>query len=118
MSPPTSKPLVLIIEDETPIRQFLRNSLTEAGYRLAEADTGTQGLMLAQESPPDLVILDLGLPDVDGQEVLAQLREWLHAPIIIVSARDQESQKVEALDRGADDYLTKPFNTAELMARI
>jgi two-component system KDP operon response regulator KdpE len=118
MVTPIASPLVLVIEDETPIRQFLRNSLTEAGYRLVEANSGKQGLMLAQESPPDLVILDLGLPDVDGQEVLAQLREWLHSPIIIVSARDQESQKVEALDRGADDYLTKPFNTAELMARI
>jgi two-component system, OmpR family, KDP operon response regulator KdpE len=114
----TAKPLVLLIEDETPIRQFLRNSLTEAGYRLAEADSGKKGLLLAQQSPPDLVILDLGLPDIDGQDVLQQLRAWLQAPILIVSARDQEAQKVAALDHGADDYLTKPFNTAELLARI
>jgi two-component system, OmpR family, KDP operon response regulator KdpE len=113
-----AKPLVLIIEDETPIRQFLRNSLTEAGYRLAEADSGKKGLLLAQQSPPELVILDLGLPDIDGHDVLQQLRAWLQSPIIIVSARDQEAQKVAALDHGADDYLTKPFNTAELLARI
>jgi two-component system KDP operon response regulator KdpE len=113
-----TKPLVLVVEDEQPIRQFLRNSLTEAGYRLAEADSGKRGLLLAQQSPPDLVILDLGLPDIDGQEVLQQLRTWLMSPIIIVSARDQEAQKVAALDHGADDYLTKPFNTAELLARI
>jgi two-component system, OmpR family, KDP operon response regulator KdpE len=113
-----TKPLVLVVEDEQPIRQFLRNSLTEAGYRLAEAESGKRGLLLAQQSPPDLVILDLGLPDIDGQEVLQQLRAWLMSPIIIVSARDQEAQKVAALDHGADDYLTKPFNTAELLARI
>jgi two-component system, OmpR family, KDP operon response regulator KdpE len=113
-----TKPLVLIVEDEPPIRQFLRNSLTEVGYRLAEAESGKRGLLLAQQSPPDLVILDLGLPDIDGQEVLQQLRAWLMSPIIIVSARDQEAQKVAALDHGADDYLTKPFNTAELLARI
>ena len=118
MVAPATKPLVLVIEDETPIRQFLANSLTEAGYRLAEADSGKKGLLLAQQSPPDLVILDLGLPDIDGQEILKQLRAWLTAPIIIVSARDQEAQKVAALDHGADDYLTKPFSTAELLARI
>jgi two-component system KDP operon response regulator KdpE len=118
MSPPASKPLILIIEDETPIRLFLRNSLTEAGYRLTEAETGKQGLVLAEQTPPDVIILDLGLPDMDGQEVLRRLRSWLEAPIIIVSARDQEGQKVAALDHGADDYLTKPFNTAELLARI
>jgi two-component system KDP operon response regulator KdpE len=77
-----------------------------------------QALRLAAQQPPDLVILDLGLPDVDGQEVLKQLREWLHAPIIVLSARDQEAQKIAALDHGADDYLTKPFSTGELLARI
>jgi two-component system KDP operon response regulator KdpE len=118
MSPAASKPLVLIIEDETPIRLFLRNSLTEAGYRLAEAESAKQGLALAEQTPPDVIILDLGLPDMDGQEVLRKLRSWFEAPIIIVSARDQEGQKVAALDHGADDYLTKPFNTAELLARI
>src|SRR5437899_8840458 len=111
-------PLILLIEDELPIRRFLRASLTGDGYRLVEAETGQQGLRLAAQQPPDLVILDLGLPDLDGQEVLRQLREWLHAPVIILSVRDQEQQKVTALDNGADDYLTKPFSTGELLARI
>jgi two-component system KDP operon response regulator KdpE len=111
-------PLVLLFEDEQPIRRFLRAALGGQGYRLAEAETGAQGLRLAADEPPDVVILDLGLPDVDGQEVLRQLREWLTAPIIILSARDQETQKVAALDHGADDYLTKPFSTGELLARL
>lgn len=111
-------PLILLIEDELPIRRFLRASLAAEGYRLAEAETGAQGLKLAAQQPPDLVILDLGLPDMDGQDVLRQLREWLQAPIIILSVRDQEQQKVMALDSGADDYLTKPFGTGELLARL
>jgi two-component system KDP operon response regulator KdpE len=113
-----TSPQLLLIEDEAPIRRFLRTSLAGENYRLAEAETGAQGLRLATQQPPDLVILDLGLPDMDGQDVLRQLREWLHAPILILSARDQEKQKVAALDNGADDYLTKPFSTAELLARI
>src|SRR5947209_4540164 len=108
-------PLVLVIEDELPIRRFLRSSLAAENYRLAEAETGQQALRLAAQQPPDLVILDLGSPDMDGQEVLKQLREWLKAPILVLSARDQEKQKVAALDAGADDYLTKPFSTAELL---
>src|SRR5262245_50670421 len=110
--------LILLIEDELPIRRFLRTSLASEDYRLVEAETGQQAIRVAAQQPPDLVILDLGLPDVDGQDVLRQLREWLKAPIIILSARDQEKQKVMALDNGADDYLTKPFSTAELLARI
>ena len=113
-----TSPLVLVIEDELAIRRFLRTSLAGENYRLAEAETGAQAIRLAAQQPPDLVILDLGLPDMDGQEVLQQLREWLKAPIVILSARDQEKQKVAALDNGADDYLTKPFSTAELLARI
>src|SRR5437868_878102 len=113
-----TSPLVLVIEDELPIRRFLRTSLTGENYRVTEAETGQQAIRLAAQQPPDLVILDLGLPDMDGQEVLQKLREWLTAPIIILSARDQEKQKVAALDNGADDYLTKPFSTAELLARI
>jgi two-component system KDP operon response regulator KdpE len=109
---------ILVIEDELPIRKFLRASLTDAGYELDEAVTGKQGLLRASQKPPDLVILDLGLPDMDGQEVLKQLREWSSAPIIILSARDQEQEKVTALDNGADDYLTKPCSTPELLARI
>lgn len=114
----TPAPLLLLVDDELPIRRFLRAALAGAGYRLAEAETGQQALRLAVQQPPDLVVLDLGLPDLDGQEVLRQLREWLRAPVIVLSARDQEQQKVTALDNGADDYLTKPFATGELLARI
>lgn len=110
--------LVLIIEDEPPIRRFLRASLKAEGYRVVEAETGEEGLRLAVQQPPDLVILDLGLPAMDGQEVLRSLREWLTAPIIILSARDRERQKIEAIDAGADDYLTKPFGVGELLARM
>jgi two-component system KDP operon response regulator KdpE len=115
---PTNDPLVLVIEDETPIRRFLRASLTEEGYRVEEATSGEEGIRKAAAQPPDFVILDLGLPGLDGQDVLRRLREWLTAPIIILSARDQERQKVEALDAGADDYLTKPFGMGELLARM
>jgi two-component system KDP operon response regulator KdpE len=110
--------LALIIEDEPPIRHFLRASLTGENYRVAEASTGEEGLRLAIQQPPDLVILDLGLPDLDGQEVLRYLREWFTGPIIVLTARDQEQQKVAALDAGADDYVTKPFGMGELLARI
>src|SRR5438093_12609275 len=109
---------MLVIEDELPIRRFLRASLAAEGYRLVEAESGQQGLRLASQQPPELVILDLGLPDMEGQEVLKSLREWLTAPILVLSARDQESQKVQALDGGADDYVTKPFGIAELLARM
>lgn len=114
----STAPLILLIEDEATIRRFLRASLSTEEYRLVEAESGTLALRLAAQQPPDLVILDLGLPDMDGQDVLRQLREWLRVPIIVLSARDQEKQKVQALDSGADDYLTKPFSTAELLARI
>ncbi len=114
----SNTPLILLVEDELAIRRFLRASLPSESYRLEEAETGKQALRLAAQQPPDLVILDLGLPDIDGQDVLRQLREWLHAPIIILSARDQEQEKIAALDGGADDYLTKPFSTGELLARI
>ncbi len=111
-------PLILLIDDEQAIRRFLRAALVGSDYRLVEAETGEQGLRLAAQQPPDLVILDLGLPDMDGQEVLTRLREWLQAPIVILSVRDQDQQKINALDGGADDYLTKPFSTGELLARI
>lgn len=110
--------LILIIEDEQPIRRFLRASLANEGYRVHEATSGDEGLRAAASQPPDLVILDLGLPDVDGQEVLRRLREWLTAPIIVLTARDQEQQKITALDSGADDYVTKPFGMGELLARM
>src|SRR4051812_2871405 len=112
-----ASPLILVVEDELPIRRFLRAALAAEDYRIAEAQDGREAMRLAAQQPPDLVILDLGLPDADGQAVLRQLREWLRAPVIILSARDQEKQKVAALDGGADDYLTKPFGTAELLAR-
>ncbi len=115
---PSSNPLILIIEDEQPIRRFLRASLSDEGYRLNEASTGAEGLHVAQQPPPDLVILDLGLPDMDGQEIIRRLREWSKVPIIVLSARDQEAQKIQALDGGADDFVTKPFAIGELLARI
>ena len=100
------------------MRRYLRSFLSRLDYRLAEAATGEEALVAAAEAPPDLVLLDLGLPDMDGQEVLRRLREWLAAPIIVLSVRDQDKQKVMALNHGADDYLTKPFSTGELVARI
>ena len=111
-------PLILVVEDESPIRKFLRVSLTNEGYRLDEAETGKQALAKAASQPPDLVILDLGLPDMDGLDVLRNLREWLSAPVIVLSARGREGDKVAALDAGADDYLTKPFGVGELQARL
>ncbi len=113
-----TQPLVLIIEDEQPIRRFLSASLSDEGYRLNEATSGAEGLRVAQQHPPDLVILDLGLPDIDGQEIIQRLREWSKVPIIVLSARDQEAQKIRALDGGADDFVTKPFAIGELLARI
>ena len=114
----SNAPLILIVEDDPPIRRLLHSSLSDQDYRLLEAETGRQAIRFATQQPPDLVILDLGLPDIDGQEVLKQLREWLRVPIIILSARDQDQQKIMALDAGADDYLAKPFSTGELLARI
>ena len=113
-----NEPTVLIIEDEPQIRRFLRASLSSQGYKLYEATTAKEGLNEAAAHPPDVVLLDLGLPDMDGLDVIIRLREWLSAPIIIISARGQERDKVSALDSGADDYLTKPFGVAELMARM
>jgi two-component system, OmpR family, KDP operon response regulator KdpE len=115
---PENSPTVLIIEDEPQIRRFLRASLNSQGYKLYEATTAKEGLAEAAAHPPEVVLLDLGLPDMDGLEVISRLREWLTAPIIIISARGQEGDKVAALDSGADDYLTKPFGVAELMARL
>jgi two-component system, OmpR family, KDP operon response regulator KdpE len=117
-SPAADRALVLVIEDEKPIRRFVVASLVGAGYRVVEAETGRQGLASATSQPPDLVLLDLGLPDMDGLEIIAHLRDWCPAPIIVLSARDQERDKVAALDRGADDYLSKPFGVEELLARI
>jgi two-component system, OmpR family, KDP operon response regulator KdpE len=119
MSPMTSaRPLVLIIEDEPHMRQFLRASLGSHQYRTIEATTGEDGLAQAASHNPDAIMLDLGLPDVDGMEVARRLREWSKAPIIVISARTTEDDKVLALEGGADDYLTKPFGARELVARL
>jgi two-component system, OmpR family, KDP operon response regulator KdpE len=110
--------LILLIEDELQMRRFLRITLQGHGYRLIESDTGEAGLQQATTRNPDIVILDLGLPDMDGIEVTKRLREWSEVPIIVISAREQEEDKIKALDAGADDYLTKPFGAGELLARI
>jgi two-component system, OmpR family, KDP operon response regulator KdpE len=109
---------ILLIEDEAPIRSFLRISLEANGYKVLEARTGESGLAIAGESQPQLVILDLGLPDIDGQEVIRRLREWSEVPVLILSVRQDERDKVTALDSGANDFVTKPANVNELMARV
>jgi two-component system, OmpR family, KDP operon response regulator KdpE len=113
-----AQPLVLIIEDEADMRTFARIALAAHGLRLVEASTASEGIRQATTYRPDLVLLDLGLPDADGSEVTRRLREWSTVPILIISARGSEEAKVKALDEGADDYMTKPFGAAEMMARI
>ena len=110
--------LVLVIEDEPQMRRFLRATLTSQGYRVLETGTAAEGLLLATSHNPGLVLLDLGLPDMDGLELARRLREWSQTPIIVISARGREADKVEVLDAGADDYLTKPFGVGELLARM
>jgi two-component system, OmpR family, KDP operon response regulator KdpE len=110
-------PRILVVDDERPIRRFLNASLSGL-YEICEAANGEEALRAAATERPDLIILDLGLPDLDGVEVTRHLREWAQTPIIVVSVREQESDKIAALDAGADDYLTKPFSAGELMARI
>ena len=111
-------PRVLVIEDDPAIRRFLRASLTANGYDVIEADTAQGGIREAATQQPELVVLDLGLPDQDGLEVIRRIREWSATPIIVLSARGKENGKVAALDAGADDYLTKPFGMGELLARL
>jgi two-component system KDP operon response regulator KdpE len=113
-----SSPLVLVVEDEGQMRTFVSIALAAYGYRMLEASTAADGIRQASEYRPDLVLLDLGLPDRDGSEVIRRIREWSRMPILVISARGREESKVKALDEGADDYLTKPFGAAELMARI
>jgi len=112
------KPLILIVDDEHSIRSFLQVSIETQGYKCIDAADGTNAIMLATSHNPDIMILDLGLPDMDGLEVIKKLREISQMPIIIISARGHDREKVEALDAGADDYLTKPFSVTELLARI
>lgn len=114
----SNNPHILIIDDEIQIQRALRTILTEKQFQITTAGRGEEGLALAAATEPDLIILDLGLPDMDGVEVCTRLREWTQIPIIILSVRDSERQKVAAFDHGADDYLTKPFSTEELLARV
>ncbi len=109
---------IIVIEDEAQIRRFLRTTLSAEGYEVVEAETGKQGLIEAATRKPDLIVLDLGLPDMDGVEVIKGIRSWSSLPVIILSARSQEGDKIAALDAGADDYLVKPFGVGELLARI
>jgi two-component system, OmpR family, KDP operon response regulator KdpE len=111
-------PTILIIDDEPPIRRLLRAALEPQSYRVRDAENGQLGLQEAVACRPDVIILDLGLPDMDGLTVLKRLREWSQAPVLVLSVREGEADKVAALDNGADDYLTKPFGTAELLARL
>ena len=113
-----NRPFVLVVDDEPQIRRLLAITLEAAGYQVMAAVTGQEGLVLAAQHRPELVILDLGLPDLTGQEVLRRLREWTQTPVVVLSVQDDEAGKVAALDAGADDYVTKPFNTDELLARL
>lgn len=109
---------VLVVDDEPQIRRFLRTSLSAHGYTVLEAGTAQEALLRASDERPDVLVLDLGLPDLDGMEVIRRVREWSQVPIIILSVRGREEDKIAALDAGADDYVTKPFGMGELMARI
>ncbi|MGA2750579.1 MAG: response regulator [Verrucomicrobiota bacterium] len=112
------QPIVLIIDDEVQIRRLLRVTLEANGYRVFEAASGQEGLVEAAQRRPDAIVLDLGLPDMDGVDVLKRLREWSQAPVVVLSVREGEDDKVRALDHGADDFMTKPFSTVELLARL
>ncbi len=114
----TLKPNVLVVDDEIQIRRLLRVCLESNGFRVKEAATGQDAIAQAAQNPPDIVLLDLGLPDLDGFTVIKRLREWSRVPIVVLSVRDRDEDKVAALDQGADDYVTKPFSTAELLARL
>lgn len=111
-------PIIIVVEDEPSIRKFLRTGLKFEGFTVFEAETGKRGLIEASVRKPDLLVLDLGLPDMDGVDVIKAIRKWSAIPIIVLSARSQEQHKIDALDLGADDYLTKPFGIGELLARI
>ncbi|MEI3210965.1 MAG: response regulator, partial [Lachnospiraceae bacterium] len=114
----TLKSSILLIEDEENIRSFIATTLKNQGYKITTASTGREGLHLSASLCPDIILLDLGLPDLDGMDVIKQLRDWGSTPIIVISARSHEQEKAKALDLGADDYITKPFGTVELLARI
>jgi two-component system KDP operon response regulator KdpE len=111
-------PQVLLVDDEQAIARVLHKALTAAGYRIAIAETGAQALSVVARNAPELIVLDLGLPDMDGKDVIAALREWTEAPILVLSARHDETERIAALDVGADDFVTKPFHMGELQARL
>ncbi len=113
-----NNPVIIMIEDDPAIRLFLRTGLSAHGLKVYEAETGKQGIIEASTRKPDMVVLDLGLPDMDGEQVIQAIRAWSTLPILVLSARNSEQQKINALDAGADDYLTKPFGLGELLARI
>lgn len=115
---PGLKPLVLVIDDELQIRRLLRVCLEANGFRMVEAANAAEGITVAAQQRPELVLLDLGLPDADGVTVLKRLREWSQVPVVVLSVRDREDDKIKALDNGADDFVTKPFGSGELLARV
>ncbi|MDR3458963.1 MAG: response regulator [Verrucomicrobiae bacterium] len=115
---PVAKPIALVIDDEPQIRRLLRVTLEANGYEMFEAVTGNEGIVQAAQCRPEVILLDLGLPDMDGVEVLKRIREWTRVPVIILSVRDRENDKIAALDAGADDFVTKPFGSGELLARL
>lgn len=117
-NPPSNAPMVLVIDDEPQIRRLLRVTLEANGYRVSDAANGQDGIVQAAQRRPEVILLDLGLPDMEGVEVLRRLREWTQIPVIILSVRDREDDKIAALDAGADDYVTKPFSAGELLARL
>jgi DNA-binding response OmpR family regulator len=117
-TPLSGAPRILIVDDEAPIRRFLKIALGSGGFEVVEADSVREGLERAATTKPDAILLDLGLPDGDGKSVISAVREWSNAPIIVLTVRDSESEKIAALDAGADDYVTKPFGTGELLARL
>jgi two-component system KDP operon response regulator KdpE len=118
MSDAAFKPLVLVIDDEPQLRRLLRVTIEAGGFRIIEAATGQDGIVFAAQQQPDVVLLDLSLPDLDGITVLKRLREWSQVPVVILSVRDRDEEKIGALDAGADDYVTKPFSSGELLARL
>ena len=113
-----NKALILVVEDDAPIRNLITTTLKTHDYKFIVASDGESAIMAASSHNPDIILLDLGLPDIDGVDVIKRIRTWSNTPIIVISARSEDSDKIEALDAGADDYLTKPFSVEELLARI
>lgn len=113
-----NKPLILVVEDDAPVRNLITTTLKAHDYRFQTAAAGEAGVLTTASQNPDIILLDLGLPDMDGIEVIQRIRSWSNVPIIVISARSEDSDKIDALDAGADDYLTKPFSVEELLARL